>query len=78
MQLYCVPNQNSKEDFATIRSNNPESWGKMVVNGPRAHPLFKYMKKYCDQFYSYNTNSARGSIKEDLGMFVVRYNPQLN
>lgn len=44
----------------------------MVLNGPRAHPLFKYLKKNCDQFYNYNTNSADKKLNESIGMFLVQ------
>jgi hypothetical protein len=77
LKVYGVPNQDSKESFDKIRSSNGQSLGKMVMNGPRTHPLFKFLKRNCDTFYSYSTKSAKVSISKPLGMFFIDTNLSL-
>lgn len=48
--------------------------GKMVFNGQTSHPLFKFLKKNCDDFYDYDTNSASKSISGKVGLFVSSQN----
>jgi len=45
--------------------------GKLTINGPEAHPLFKYLKKNCPEFYNYSTKSAGKKISSKVGIFIV-------
>lgn len=67
--MYFVPNQNSKEDYEAILQNRPDSLGKMIINGPSMHPLFKFLIKGCTELYNHDSQFARKELKEDIGIF---------
>lgn len=50
----------------------------MTMNGHFAHPLFKFLKKNCDEFYNYSTSSAKKPIPQGTGIFLYKFNKKLN
>lgn len=43
--------------------------GKMILEGPRCHPLFKLLKKNCMDFYDHDRNIAKKNLSE-VGLFI--------
>lgn len=41
------------------------------MNGAESHPLFRYLKKNCAEFYNYDTKSAQKKISSPVGLFIV-------
>lgn len=57
-----------------IKNNGKETFGKMVINGPKTHPLFKFLKRNCEEFYSHDTKSVKKNINKSIGMFLITKN----
>ena len=41
-----------------------------MLNGESSHPLFKFLKKNCNEFYDYDMSSSRNKIVEKIGIFL--------
>ena len=67
-RVYIVPDQNSPENFEEIRKVYPNSLGKIIFNGPDAHPLAKYLRR---NSRLYNFEMFGGEKTIPLGVFKV-------
>ena len=74
-----VPDQNSPDNFEKIKAAFPNALGKMIFNGPDAHPLAKYIRKNSNKIYDFEMFGANKTIP--LNIFhlkgeKVNYYPQ--
>ena len=65
-KVYIIPDQNSKDSFEEIRKVFPNALGKMIFNGPDAHPLSKYLRKGALKLYDFDMFGANKSIPLDV------------
>ena len=42
----------------------------MVINGPRSHPLLKFLKRNSFELYDHDVHFTKKNLNDDVGLFL--------